>query len=94
MPNSLSQQTRQVALWNNRPVITLNENDGDAHYFHGVMIGPAGMEYPEAMRKLDAAFNAAVAANPDEWNYDEVIAEMEKVGFESVLAAEWFEQHA
>jgi hypothetical protein len=30
----------------------------------------------------------------DEWNYDDVIAEMEKAGFEHILAAEWWEHKA
>lgn len=92
MANSIQGQSRKVKLWKNRPVIVLQEMDGHEYYFHGVMIGPKGMTLAKALKALDKCYLAAVKADPEEWNYDDVIANMKKAGFEEVLAAEWWEE--
>lgn len=95
MANTMDNQPRDVALWNGHPVVVINESDGSDTYFHGVMIGPVGMEYDEALAKLDQAFSDAVkAAGDDDWNYDDVIEGMKAAGFEEVRAAVWDEADA
>lgn len=94
MPNGIKGQSRQVALWNDRPVVVLMEDEHGEQYYHGVMIGPAGMSVRAALKKLDAAYRRAVRKAGDEWNYDDVLAEMKAAGFEEVLAAEWWEHRA
>lgn len=94
MANTLDKQERTVSLWQGRPVIVLNESDGHTVHFHGVMIGPKGMQYDEALHKLDAAFAAGVKKGGEEWNYDDVLEEMKDAGFTEVLAATWDECYA
>lgn len=91
MPNTVKGQPRKVALWNKRPVVVLLEDDGDTTHYHGVMIGPVGMTYATALKKLDEAYDAGVAAGGEAWNYDDVIKKMKEAGFEEVQAAVWYE---
>jgi hypothetical protein len=71
MANTLKTQSRNVALWHERPVIVLQDFDG--HNYRGVVIGPEGMTIPQALTLLDQIFAKTVEDHPDDWNYDEVI---------------------
>lgn len=90
MANTITGQYRAVAPWNDRPVVVLLEEDGHETYYHGVVVGPPGLPYPDALARLDEAF-AAVAAAVEDWTYDDVIERMTLVGFEEVQAAVWVE---
>jgi len=94
MANGINKQPRTIALWGGRPVVVINESEGREVHFHGVMIGPTGMDYETALNFLDQAFADAVAKGGEEWNYDDVISEMKDAGFEEVLAAVWDEENA
>lgn len=89
--NSSETQSRKTALWNGRPVVVLQEMDGNVYNYHGVVIGPEGMSIDDALFALDTAFHRAKLRGGDEWNYDDVLDEMKAAGFEEVLAAEWWE---
>jgi hypothetical protein len=91
MGNEHRQQCRQVALWNDRPVITLNESFGRDRIVHGIVLGPRGMSFATALRRLDEVFRAAVVAESEEWNYDDVIQRLSAEGFEETRPAEWWE---
>jgi len=58
-------------------------------YVNGIAIVPDGMTLDEARQKMDAAADAARKANPDEWNYGEVMETLKGQGF--TFAEEWDE---
>lgn len=92
MANSVTNQPRKIALWQDRPVVVLIGGDlDDEACYHGVMAGPAGMSYEEALARLDAAYLGAVETAGEGWNYDDVLDAMKTAGFEEVLAALWGE---
>lgn len=91
MANDRASQSRKTAVWNGRAVIVLQEMDGDEYHFHGVMLGPEGMETERALLELDVAFVRGKFKGGDDWNYDDVLEEMQAAGFEEVLAVEWWE---
>jgi hypothetical protein len=94
MANTIASQTRNVAPWDGRAVIVIQETDGDEYRYHGVMVGPPGMLIEDALARLDAAYIDGREKGGEDWNYDDVIAEMRAAGFEEVLAAEWWEGNA
>jgi hypothetical protein len=93
MANSTDKESqgRNIALWNNRPVVLIQEEEDGEYYFHGLMVGPAGMDYQTALKLLDDAYIEARKSGGDEWNYDDVLAAMKAKGFEEILAAQWWE---
>lgn len=91
MANTVVRQDRSINTWNDRPVVILME---DGEYYHGAVIGPAGMSYASALEIIDGCWSAAVDANIDEWNYDDVIQNLRDAGFEIIDAAVWDEAYA
>lgn len=89
--NTVKTQPRVIALWNDRPVVVLLEEDGRETHYHGVMVGPEGMDYNRALRLLDGAAESAEAADPDSYGWDDIIERMKAAGFEEVRAAVWYE---
>lgn len=94
MANTTDRQPRRAALWNGRAVGVINETDGDEVHFHGLMVGPPGMGYAEALYRLDRAFAAGVRTGGGAWTYDDVLGAMTAEGFEEVRAGVWDERHA
>jgi hypothetical protein len=91
MANTVQTQSHEINFWYNYPVIVLQEMDGNDYHYHGLMIGPHGMPYNEALQLLDAAFMKVVNANPFHWDYDDVFSEMNDLKFGEIQAAEWWE---
>src|SRR5947207_2364139 len=93
MGNANKPQARKVALWRDRPVIILNERCGHAGLFHGLVLGPPGMDYDTALGRIDEVFREVVEANPEQWSYEDVLGSLAADGFEEVFPAEWWEHH-
>ncbi len=91
MANTVKTQPRVIALWNDRPVVVLLEEDGRETHYHGIMVGPTGMDYDQALRLLDIAADRVEAVDPDGYSWDDVIERMKAAGFEEVRAAVWYE---
>ena len=91
MANNVEDQDRNVALWDGKAVVVLNELYGDTVVFHGLAVGPPGMPYATALAKIDAAFLRICAADQNNWNYDDLYAELRAEGFELVDPAVWWE---
>ncbi len=103
MANSVKRTSdHKPKLWNGRAVVCMLEKDGRERYFHGVFLAPEGMTHAKALKAIDKAFWRAVdagrARNEDDecedWNYDDVHDEMQKLGFENMGASTWREECA
>jgi len=82
-----------VGLWHNRPIVVLYEQDGRQVHFHGLWAGPEGMQPEWAQNDLDHALGLVIGADPDEWSYDDLFAELKHRGWEEVPFVEWWEPH-
>jgi hypothetical protein len=88
--NDLKSQSRKVSLWNDRPVVVLQEMEDHDYYYHGVVIGPVGMSIEDALARLDQVASEVMVTS-DDWNYDDFLEAVTAAGFEQILAAEWWE---
>lgn len=85
---------RHVGGVGDRPVVLLRELWEGETWDHGVFLGPVGLSGDEALKIVDAVFKAVVAADREEWNYDDVHDALKTDGFIQIEAAEWWEPGA
>ena len=80
--------TRHEGRWH----IALFDWDGDAH-FHGVIVFPESVtREKDAMACLNSALYRAKKVNPDEWDYDDVIALLVNTnGCQHICCGTWVE---
>lgn len=77
-------------LFQGRVPLLVADWDGDAHV-HFVALAPKGMTLDEAMGAVTAAHAAAVEADPDEWDYDEVETRLRQARFDTFGTYVWDE---
>lgn len=82
MGNARSQHSRRVARWRDRPVVTLNERFGREKVCHGIVLGPPGMTYDDALQRIDKVFRESVEADSEQWTYDDVLESLVNDGFD------------
>ncbi len=84
-----------VRPYHGRIYITLQDMDGSDVFPHGIAVAPPSIRTKEqALREIDAAYFRAVDANPEEWNYDDVIQQIKAAGFDHIDCAHWIEHEA
>jgi hypothetical protein len=69
-------------------IIIVNDDEDSLQF---AMEIPSGMSDADAKRAVTECYTAAVAANPEEWNFGEVSTLLHKQGFKSVGAIVWAE---
>lgn len=70
----------------NREVIVLLEHDD---WFHGVVLGPLYLPMETCQQFIDEVFDKV--KKRDDWNYDDVFAELEARGFIRLEAHSYYE---
>ena len=71
--------------------IVLQDIDSGDVYNHGIAVAPVGVKAKEAKERINKAYQKAVDANPEEWNYDDVIQNLKDDGFDHIEAEVWTE---
>ncbi len=77
-------------LYQGRVPILVTDWD-DAAHIHFVALAPKGTPYADAMEAVTIAHAAAVEADPEEWNYDDVNDRLRAAGFETFGVHVWDE---
>lgn len=77
-------------LFQGRVPLLVADCDGDTHV-HFVALAPKGMTLDDAMKTVTAAHAAAVDADPDEWNYDDVETRLRQARFDMFGVYVWEE---
>lgn len=94
MANTLAQQPEQpIAYWRGRPVVLIRDSD-DKDQLHGLWIGPVGITMETMLREFDMAFRETVAANPDEWTFDELHERLTRLDYQQIPFCHWREEYA
>lgn len=84
-----------VQSFGGRLFVHLADIDGDTVHAHGLVACPPHLRNrDQALAEIDRIFGEVVQADPEEWNYDDVIARLEGAGFEHFCPAYWLENHA
>lgn len=61
---------------------------------HGVMLAPPAVTTTDrAKRLVGQAFSAVTAANPDEWDFDDVLDALVADGWDRLDSTRWDEDH-
>lgn len=85
-------KAKMQVLFGGRLIATLEDNDGNVFYPHGAVIAPLSMTTEAEVRDaITQAHQKAVDANPEEWNYDDVIDNLEAAGFSHFSPIRWIE---
>lgn len=71
------------------PVIVLREFDGKKQYLHGLVERPKEKSEEDALKLIDEAFERIKTV--EDWNYDDLFRELEKLGFCRLKYVEWWE---
>jgi hypothetical protein len=71
--------------------IILAEKDGSFVHHHGIATPPSGMTEDDAVRKISEVVKSVKDANPEGWNYGEVLVELENEGFKVGPCIVWWE---
>ena len=75
-----------------RIYVHLADVDGREVYPRGIVVAPATITTEQAaLQAVDRAYSQAVRANPTDWNYDDVIGNLEAAGWEYIACAYWVE---
>jgi hypothetical protein len=83
---------RTASRFQGRIIVHLSDEDAGTVYPHGVVICPPSIETEEqALQAVDSAYRAVVEADPEQWNYDDVIKNLTDAGFEYVSPVYWGE---
>lgn len=68
--------------------VLFDEEDGHT-YPHGIVMCPPGMRHYEADNKIHNSFRKVVRRNPDTWDWEQVIQQLEDDGFQHFVAGYW-----
>lgn len=78
-----------------RLFVHLADVDGSTVFAHGLVVCPPGLQdHAQALAAIDRTFRDVVQRQPEDWNYDDLIAALEKQGFQQFCPAYWIETGA
>lgn len=72
-------------------LVTLTDNTDRPSLLEAVLETPDGLSDEQITDVVTEVFETVRSANPDEWNYDEVVAALEAKGFRRREFVEWTE---
>ena len=86
---------RSVQPHNGRLYVHLADVDGKEVYPHGIVVAPATTTTQQAaLQAVDRAYAQAIRSHPEDWNYDDVIRNLEAAGWDYIACAYWVEHEA
>jgi hypothetical protein len=84
----------EVQPFAGRLFVHLADIDGDTVHAHGLVVCPLHLrDRDQVLAEIDRIFREVVQADPEGWNYDDVIVGLTNGGFEHFCPAYWLEHH-
>lgn len=81
-----------VQPFDGRLFIHLADIDGHTVFAHGLVVCPPALQnHAQALAEIDRIFGDVVQSQPDDWNYDDLIAALAKQAFQHFCPAYWIE---
>lgn len=88
----LRNKDAKAKAFQGRIYVCLYDEDGDDTYPHGVMLAPPTVRTKaRAVSDLNNTLAAVKKAKRDEWNYDDLIDAMQKIGWQHINPVIWVE---